>query len=134
MTTGRGLDTLIAGASTQDWARLACAAGVFAALCWLLAFPYVYYAPLGNPDGPMLAWTSLALAATAETLRNGLTPGRAALLGGFVACAGATKDQAAASFVLVAPALLALHFASGARHRGRAVTARITAITPATLP
>ena len=92
-------------------------AGVFAALCWLLAFPYVYYASLGNPDGPMLAWTSLGLAATAEVLRHGLTPLRAALLGACVACAGATKDQAAANFVLVAPVLLGIHFASGASHR-----------------
>jgi len=104
-------------------------AGVLAAASWLLAFPYIYYAPLGNPDGPMLAWTSLGLAASAEILRNGFTPGRATALGFFVACAGATKDQAAGNFALVAPALLALHFASGARHRWRRFESR--AVGPA---
>jgi hypothetical protein len=126
---GRGLSILLALACVAGvywtartlWDR---GAGFFAALCWLLAFPYVYYAPLGNPDGPMLAWTSLGLAATAEVVRHGLTPLRGALLGGFVACAAATKDQSAASFVLVAPALLAFHFASGARHRWRSFEGR----------
>lgn len=99
-------------------------AGLAAALAWLFAFPFVYYAPLGNPDGPMLGFTSLGLAATAEVLRRGLTPWRAALLGAFVACAGATKDQSAASFVFVAPALLGLHFASGASHRVRGFEGR----------
>ncbi len=87
---GRSLSILLALACVAGvywtaralWSR---SAGVFAALAWLLAFPFVYYAPLGNPDGPMLAWTSLGLAATAEVLRRGLTPGRAALLGAFVA-------------------------------------------------
>ncbi|HEY8120780.1 MAG TPA: hypothetical protein VII78_05635 [Myxococcota bacterium] len=126
---GRSLSILLALACVGGvywtartlWDR---AAGVFAALTWLLAFPYVYYAPLGNPDGPMLAWTSLGLAASAEVLRNGLTPLRAALLGAFVACAGATKDQAAANFVLVAPVLLGIHFASGASHRWRGFEGR----------
>ena len=126
---GRSLSILLALACVAGvywtartlWSR---SAGVFAALAWLLAFPFVYYAPLGNPDGPMLAWTSLGLAATAEVLRRGLTPGRAALLGAFVACAGATKDQSAANFVFVAPLLLGLHFASGASHRWRSFEGR----------
>jgi hypothetical protein len=126
---GRSLSILLALACVAGvywtartlWDR---SAGACAALAWLLAFPFVYFAPLGNPDGPMLAWTSLGLAATAAVLRNGLTTGRAALLGACVACAGATKDQAAASFVLVAPALLGLHFASGAPSRWRGFEGR----------
>ncbi len=126
---GRSLSILLALACVGGvyWTARALwdrSAGVFAALTWLLAFPYVYYAPLGNPDGPMLAWTSLGLAATAEVLRNGLTPLRAALLGAFVACAGATKDQSAANFVFVAPVLLGIHFASGTTHRWRSFEGR----------
>jgi hypothetical protein len=126
---GRSLSILLALACVGGvyWTARALwdrSAGLFAALTWLLAFPYVYYAPLGNPDGPMLAWTSLGLAATAEVVRHGLSPLRAALLGAFVACAAATKDQSAASFVLVAPVLLGFHFASGATHRWRSFSGR----------
>ena len=96
------------------WGRGAGAWG--AALC-LLMFPFSYYARLGNLDMPALAWTSLGLAAAAEILRGGLTPARGVWLGIFVALAGATKDQAAGSFVLLGLAILVLHVASRARHR-----------------
>lgn len=85
-------------------------AGVFAALATMSMYPMVYYAKLGNLDIPVLAWTSLGLAAAAHCLRHGLTVKRGILLGAFVALAGATKDQSLGSFVLIGPALVILHF------------------------
>jgi dolichyl-phosphate-mannose-protein mannosyltransferase len=89
------------------WGRKA---GFFSALFTMLMFPMAYYARLGNPDVPALAWTSLGLAVFALALRTGLTIKRAIWLGVFIALAVATKDQAAASFVFLIPALLWLHF------------------------
>lgn len=88
-------------------------AGCIAAVFTMLLFPMAYYARLTNPDMPVLGWTSLALAIVAVSLRGGLTVKRGLWLGIFVALAGATKDQAAGSFMLVAPLLGWIQWRSG---------------------
>jgi hypothetical protein len=91
-------------------------AGLLAALFTALMFPMAYYARLGNPDVPSLAWTSLALAVVALIVRGGLTPARGAWLGAFVALAFATKSPFG-SFVLVGPAVVLLHLRRGDESR-----------------
>ncbi|MGH7818647.1 MAG: ArnT family glycosyltransferase [Candidatus Binatia bacterium] len=104
-------------AATRLWNRTA---GAFAALFTLLMYPMAYYARLGNLDVPVLAWTSLGLAASAAVLRDGLSVRRGVWLGVFVAIACATKDQALGSFVLLGPALawIAVRSAAGERAAG----------------
>lgn len=84
-------------------------AGLLAGAFTLLLFPLAYYARVGNPDIAALGWTSLGLAAAARCVRQGISVRRGVWLGLFVAMAGASKDQALASFVLVGPALTLLH-------------------------
>jgi hypothetical protein len=87
--------------------------GLLAGVFTLLMYPMAYYARVGNPDVPVLGWTSLGLAAFALALRQGLTVRRGAWFGAFVALAVATKDQAAASFVLLPFVLLWMHLRAG---------------------
>jgi hypothetical protein len=88
-------------------------AGFLAGAFTLLLFPIAYYARVGNPDVPVLGWTSLSLAAFALCLRQGLTVRRGAWFAAFVALAVATKDQAAASLALLPFALLWVHLRNG---------------------
>lgn len=92
-------------------------AGCLAAVFTMLLFPMAYYAKLTNPDMPVLGWTSLGLAVIANSLRGGLTVKRGLWLGSFIALAGATKDQAAGSFVLLAPLLVWIQWKSGKADR-----------------
>ncbi len=96
------------------WGRRA---GCLAAVFTMLLFPMSYYAKLTNPDMPVLGWTSLGLAIVAVSLRGGLTVKRGLWLGGFVALAGATKDQSAGSFILLAPVLVWIQWKSGQADR-----------------
>lgn len=79
-----------------------------AALAGLLAmtlFPMFYYSRTGNPDVPMLFYSSVAVAAFARSLAHGFTVRRAVWLGMFTGFAAATKEQIAALFV-AAPLVL----------------------------
>jgi hypothetical protein len=87
--------------------------GIWAALFVMSGFPMFYYSRTGNPDIPVLFFTSLALAAFARILGYGLTAGRAAAMGAFTGFAVATKEPSAASFLLLPPALLLLHWKGG---------------------
>ena len=88
-------------------------AGFLAAIFTMLMFPMAYYARLGDLDVPVLGWTGLGLAIVAVSLRQGLTIKRGVWLGIFVALGIGTKDQAFASFILLAPVLLWLHLKQG---------------------
>jgi len=84
-------------------------AGLWCALFAGVCVPMFYYSRTGNLDGPYMFWSALALAVIARILRSEWNIRRGVLLGVFVACGVATKDQAANVFVLPAVALLALH-------------------------
>ena len=71
-------------------------AGVFTLLSYLI----IYYSRTGNVDGPALFFTAAALAAFAAITRSGITARRTAWLGLWVGCACATKEQAAAVFLV----------------------------------
>lgn len=101
------------GARSLWGQRTGCLAAVFT----MLLFPMAYYAKLTNPDMPVLGWTSLGLAVIAISLRQGFTVKRGLWLGSFVALAGATKDQAAGSFVMLAPVLVWIQWKSGSAER-----------------
>lgn len=88
-------------------------AGFFAALFTMLLYPMGYYAKVSNPDMPALGWTSLGLAMCALCLRHGATVKRGIWLATFIALAVSTKDQSAASFMLVLPAVLIHHLRRG---------------------
>lgn len=91
--------------------------GVATALSAMLLYPMVYYARVGNVDAPVLGWTTIALAACAWIVMHGATVWRVVILGAALAMAGATKDQAAGSFVLLLPAVLGVHFRREGWHR-----------------
>jgi hypothetical protein len=108
------------------------AGGIATALATLLLYPMSYYAKLGNLDVPVLAWTAIGLAACAWIVRHGATVRRAVVLGVALAMAGATKDQAAGSFVLLLPAVLLLHLSREGwqRRAWRAPLAMLGAFVP----
>jgi hypothetical protein len=66
----------------------------------------VYFARTGNVDVPALFWTALGLVAFVYVVTRGLSRARGVALGCCAALAAATKDQAAAAFVLTIPAAL----------------------------
>ena len=77
-------------------------AGRYAALFAATNLTFAFYARVSNLDVPYLTWTVLALDAVLDLLESG--DGRAyTRFGLFAAAAVATKDQAYASFLLVAP-------------------------------
>jgi hypothetical protein len=77
-------------------------AGRYAALFAATNMTFAFYARVSNLDVPYLTWTVLALDAVLDILESG--DGRAyTRFGLFAAAAVATKDQAYASFLLVAP-------------------------------
>jgi hypothetical protein len=77
-------------------------AGRYAALFAATNMTFAFYARVSNLDVPYLTWTALALDAVLDILESG--DGRAyTRFGLFAAAAVATKDQAYASFLLVAP-------------------------------
>lgn len=80
-------------------------AGRYAALFAATNLTFAFYARVSNLDVPYLTWTVLALDALLDILESG--DGRAyTRFGLFAAAAVATKDQAYASFLLVAPLYL----------------------------
>jgi len=87
--------------------------GIWAALLVMSGFPMFYYSRTGNPDIPVLFFTSLALAAFARMQAYGLSAGRAAALGVFAGFAIATKETSAASFLLLPVGLLLLQWKGG---------------------
>jgi hypothetical protein len=92
-------------AGKQLWNRTA---GTVAALATAFMFPMAYYARLGNLDAPVLGWTCLGVAVAARWIRYGPSFSRAVWFGLFVALAVSTKEQAAGSFVLLAPSIVFL--------------------------
>jgi hypothetical protein len=101
-------------AAKHMWNRRA---GFLAGLFTLLMYPMAYYAKVTNPDMPVMGWTGLGLATAALILRYGATVRRGAWLATFIAVAVATKDQSAASFALVVPAMLWHHLRHGVPDR-----------------
>ncbi len=80
-------------------------AGRYAALFAATNLTFAFYARVSNLDVPYLMWTLLALDALLDIVESG--DGRAyGRFGVFAAAALATKDQAYASFLLVAPLYL----------------------------
>ena len=77
-------------------------AGRYAALFAATNMTFAFYARVSNLDVPYLTWTVLALDAVLDVLESG--DARAyTRFGAFAAAAVATKDQAYASFLVVAP-------------------------------
>lgn len=110
------------------------AEGLLAGLIAMLAYPMAYYARVGNVDIAAMAWTSLALAAFAAALMNGLTVRRGVALGVLVALALCTKDQMAAALYLPIPFLCVYAFLRGpeeslGRWKGRWVAPVITTMS-----
>ncbi len=91
---------------------------VVAALMVLSLFPMFYYSRVGNPDVPVLFYSSLALAAFARSITGGFTLRRAILLGVFVGFAVATKEPMAAAFLGLPLALLYLLWREGKADAG----------------
>jgi hypothetical protein len=112
LALGVVVSAYITGRALQD-RLLGTIAGAFA----MVMFPMTYYAKSGNLDVPVLAWTSMAIAVGILVVTSGMTVKRAVLLGGFIALAGATKDQAAGSFFLFMPVVLWHHWRSRTVHR-----------------
>ena len=89
--------------------------GRCAALFAATNLTFAFYGRVSNLDVPYLMWTLLALDAVLDVL-EGEGASATTRFGLFAAAAVATKDQAYASFVLVAPGYLVL--APLVRHRG----------------
>ncbi len=94
---------------------------IWAAAFAAVSFPMFYYSRTGNPDIVLLFFTAAALAAYGRILVRGFTPWRAAWLGIFGGAAVATKEQAAASFILIPVVLLWLSLRA-ARAEGAAIS------------
>jgi hypothetical protein len=80
-------------------------AGVFGALATMLQYPLFYYSKTACLEIPYLFWTAWALVIAARIWVYGVTIRRVVILGVLMACAVATKDQAAGMFVFL-PAIL----------------------------
>lgn len=90
-------------------------AGFFAALTLALSPAFIFYAHTGNVDTPSVFWSALGLFAFGRLVQARTERRHYVLLGLAVGMAAATKEQAAAMFLLVPLSVLALH----ARHHGQ---------------
>jgi hypothetical protein len=96
----------------------------YAALFAATNLTFAFYARVSNLDVPYLMWTVLGLDALLDVVESGERRAYTRF-GSFVALAVATKDQAYASFVLVAPVYFVLWPLLARRHFSRA-HARLT--------
>jgi 4-amino-4-deoxy-L-arabinose transferase-like glycosyltransferase len=123
----------LVGKTTEDIAGRR--AGIVAAAVCALNMTLTYYGQVGNLDGPAMFWSMAAIwqwerAIGRRELRRFIG---AAMLS---AAAAATKDQAAALFVLGVPLVFALWFAADSwprRHAGRVLARLAIAVGAATL-
>ncbi len=92
---------------------------LWSSLIVLTAYPMFYYSKTACLEVPYLFWVSLATLVYARILSDGPDVRRMAFLGVFAALASATKDQAAALFLLLPIPLALEHWRSRRREGGR---------------
>jgi 4-amino-4-deoxy-L-arabinose transferase-like glycosyltransferase len=123
----------LVGKMTEDIAGRR--AGILAAAVCALNMTLTYYGQVGNLDGPAMFW-SIAAIWQWERAIGRREPQRFLGAAVLAAAATATKDQAAALFVLGVPLTLALWFAADPwprRHAGRVLARLAIALGAATL-
>jgi hypothetical protein len=108
MAAGTVVAALYTGAAL--WGRRA---GLLSGLCAMLMFQMFYYGRTSNVDMGALFWTAVGLMVFAQCIREGLTTGRAALLGTVTALGIATKDASFAGFLPIGLVVLTLRLLEG---------------------